>query len=226
MRLRTIRTGGALALLLAMTMVQAAESGAPDWSQRVAGLQMPMGSMMEPAAAGRHWQAMQGYLRDMDQSGACGMMGCGEWGPGMMAGSGWSMPSGMSPAAYAQAMQPQVSRMQSDMNRLAAMPDGPERQAALRRHWQDSYRQMQTLRGNGWMWQHTAAPAGNHGARLVQRYCSQCHAAPAPDRLPAGRWPGVVAHMESYMRAAHGRVAVPSAADVAVIDHYLQGARQ
>ena len=66
MRLRTIRTGGALALLLAMTMVQAAESGAPDWSQRVAGLQMPMGSMMEPAAAGRHWQAMQGYLRDMD----------------------------------------------------------------------------------------------------------------------------------------------------------------
>lgn len=37
------------------------------------------------------------------------------------------------------------------------------------------------------------------GARLEQKFCTQCHALPNPSQHTATQWPGVVARMERYM---------------------------
>jgi len=45
----------------------------------------------------------------------------------------------------------------------------------------------------------------SEGARLIQRYCSQCHNLPAPGIHTAAEWPNVVARMNHRMQMMSGR---------------------
>ena len=65
------------------------------------------------------------------------------------------------------------------------------------------------------------------GARLLRRYCTQCHNLPGPGRHTAGEWPGVVARMTLLMEVSHrfgrllGEVAVPTEVERRALLAYL-----
>ena len=65
------------------------------------------------------------------------------------------------------------------------------------------------------------------GARLLQRYCMQCHRLPAPGMHTAGEWPRVAERMYGRMQMMNrmgmmGPVAVPTRRELNVLIHYLQ----
>lgn len=69
----------------------------------------------------------------------------------------------------------------------------------------------------------------SQGARLLQHYCSQCHALPSPALHVSAEWPAVVVRMQRRMRMMshhrmmmRGRVSVPSQAELQSILAYLQ----
>ncbi len=78
--------------------------------------------------------------------------------------------------------------------------------------------------------------ARSRGARLVARYCSQCHGIPSPRRHAAADWPPVVRRMflrmehMAWMRRMHGRgmpmpmrrIEAPTPEEQRVIVSYLQ----
>ena len=165
-----------------------------------------------------------------------GMMGddmCGgpRWGHGMNQGGMWSMPSHMNPGMYQSQMQGYMQRMRSQMAAIAAERDPARRQALMREHYQDMYRDMQSMRGMGWMWTPNAAASlpdrDSQGARLVASICSQCHSPPSPSLHSATEWAGVTARMRQHMQdqtsAAGGGVKVPSPAQLDEITQYLEG---
>jgi len=63
------------------------------------------------------------------------------------------------------------------------------------------------------------------GARLLARYCAQCHKLPGPGRHTADEWPAVIERMDSRM-AMHSRmmggIVVPSRTKQAIILAYLK----
>lgn len=65
----------------------------------------------------------------------------------------------------------------------------------------------------------------SHGARLLTRYCTQCHALPGPGMHTAEEWPHVVERMQQRMDM-HGRMMggldVPTPAALMTIRDYLQ----
>ncbi len=83
----------------------------------------------------------------------------------------------------------------------------------------------------------TVAPAQlpeaqSHGARLLVRYCVQCHHLPSPAMHDAARWPRVVdrmvkridgkGNMGQLMHAMMGTAMSPDTAEVAALIAYLQ----
>ena len=65
------------------------------------------------------------------------------------------------------------------------------------------------------------------GARLLERYCTQCHRLPGPGMHTAPEWPNVIDRMDQRMRMMQrmsmmGPVAVPSRAELGVLTAYLQ----
>ena len=66
------------------------------------------------------------------------------------------------------------------------------------------------------------------GARLVHRYCGQCHFPPAPGQHTAGQWAEVVPRMELVMNLTRGmgargdHIQVPEPGERAVILAYLE----
>lgn len=62
--------------------------------------------------------------------------------------------------------------------------------------------------------------ASPHAPESVVRYCSSCHAPPAPKVHPPEEWPNVVARMEIHMRQK-GFPAIPDQ-DRAELLAYLQ----
>ena len=206
-----------------------------------------------------HWSMMQGYMRSVREmpgmrAHGCtdwmmmdpsmmgpGMMGPGMMGPGMCGGSMWGhdsqpggmwgMPSHMAPGAYQSQMQGHMQRMRSQMAAIAATTDPTRRQALMREHYQSMYRDMQTMRGMGWMWTQDAAASlpdrDSKGAGLVASICSQCHAPPSPYLHTATEWAGVTTRMRQHMQdqaSAAGRgVKVPSSAELDEITLYLAG---
>ena len=65
------------------------------------------------------------------------------------------------------------------------------------------------MRGMGWMWggpmpggqAASSLPApDSEGAKLVSRYCTQCHAQPSPRLHTASEWEAVVSRMENNMK--------------------------
>jgi hypothetical protein len=163
-----------------------------------------------------------------------GMMGrdmCdGEmWGHGMQSGGTWGMPTHMKPGMYQSQMQGHMQRMRSQMAAIAAEKDPARRQALLREHYQSMYRDMQTMRGMGWMWTPNAAASlpdrDSQGARLVANICSQCHSPPSPSLHTATEWSAVTARMRQHMQdqnsAAGAGVRIASPAELDVITKYL-----
>ena len=150
---------------------------------------------------------------------------------GWSQGGTWGMPSHMNPGTYQSQMQGHMQRMRSQMAAIAAQKDPARRQALMREHYQSMYRDMQTMRGMGWMWTPNAAASlpdrDSQGARLVANICSQCHSPPAPSLHTATEWSAVTARMRQHMQdqnnASGGGVRIPSPSELDEITRYLEG---
>jgi hypothetical protein len=207
----------------------------------------------------RHWSMMQGHMQSLRQMPGMGATGCRDWmmmdpsmmgpemmghdmmgpdrcggsmmGHGMEPGGMWDMPSHMTPGMYQSQMQGHMQQMRSRMAAIAATTDPAKRQTLMREHYEGMYRDMQTMRGMGWMWTPNAAASlpdrDSPGARLVATICSQCHSPPSPSLHTATEWAGVTTRMRQHMQdqnsAAGGGVKLPNAAELDDITQYLEG---
>ncbi len=64
---------------------------------------------------------------------------------------GWALPN-ETPAQYQKRMQTLQQDMRKQMAAIAAETDPTKRDALIRQHYETMYRNMQTMRGMGWMW--------------------------------------------------------------------------
>jgi hypothetical protein len=192
--------------------------GCADW-------QMMDPSMMGPGMMG------PGMMGSGTTPG-CPMMGHGMgMGPGMGMGSGmmgWAMPPGVTPNAYQKQMTEHMQTMRSQMAAISAETDPAKRQALMKKHYDTMYRDMQTMRGMGWMWAPNAVASlpepDSKGANLESKYCSQCHAPPSPSIHTAKEWSDVTTRMRAHIgdqAQAGATVKVPSAAELDTITEYL-----
>jgi hypothetical protein len=195
--------------------------------------QMP--GMMAGGCA--NWQMMDPSVMgsSMMSSGTthgCPMMGHGKGTePGMGMGSGmigWAMPPGVTPDAYHKQVGDHMQTMRSQMAAISAETDPAKRQALMKNHYDTMYRDMQTMRGMGWMWApNAAAPLpdpDSKGGKLESKYCSQCHAPPSPSIHTAKEWGDVITRMRAHMGdqvEAGATVKVPSAVELDEIVEYL-----
>lgn len=236
--------------------IQALEKQVADLNQELARLKAAPDPASQQDAMQAHWSMMQDHMRSMRQMPGMTARGCGDWmmmDPGMMHGgmmndgmmndrmgcsmmghgmnmdgSGWSPPSGMTPGIYQKMMQDHMQKMHAQMAAIAAEKDPAKREALMREHYEAMYRDMQTMRGMGWMWTPNAAAslpeADSSGARLVSTYCGQCHAAPSPTLHTAGEWAEVTQRMRGHIgeQAASGSsILVPSTADLDALTEYM-----
>ena len=200
-----------------------------------------------------HWSMMQNYMQTMRSWPGMGPTSCSDWtmmdpsmmGGGMMGGctdgagwrhgmgmmgpgmSGWALPN-ETPAQYRKRMQTLQQEMHKQMAAIAAESDPAKRDALVRLHYESMYRNMQTMRGMGWMWDRNSASAlpdaGSQGATLEAKYCSQCHAAPPPNVHTAKEWTDVTTRMREHISdqsKSVGNVMVPSAGELTTIVDYL-----
>jgi len=180
--------------------------------------------MMGPGMMGR---GMMGWRRPGDWMMGCPMTG----GPD----SAWALPPDVDPEQYRSQMLENMQRMHDLMAQAWSSTDPAERERLLQEQWQDMYRSMQTMRGMGWMWGgpgpggQSAAPLpspDSRGAKLVSRYCTQCHAQPSPQLHTASEWKAVTSRMKLNMtnlKKANWRgVKIPSDAEMQSIIEYLQ----
>lgn len=219
-----------------------------------------LGNAKDPAARQRlmqqNWGSMLDYMQRMQSMPWMGSspnaMGPGMMGRGMMGrghardwmrgcpivggpGSGWQMPPGIDANQYQADMQPYLQRMQDQMSEIWSSRNAATRQQLLEQHWRDMYRNMQTMRGMGWMWGGTGAGTSpdtsvpdndSQGARLVSRYCTQCHARPSPKLHSASEWKAVISRMKMNMKnfkAGNWRgVRIPSESQMQSIVEYMQ----
>lgn len=203
----------------------------------------------------QNWQSMLEYMQDMQSM--PWMMHGREMGPGMMGRGmmgwrhhgdwmmgcpmvggpegGWQLPPDMDAEQYRSRMLENMQQMHDQMAKIWSTRDPAERRRLVQEHWQDMYRNMQTMRGMGWMWGgpmpggQAAAPLpdpDSRGAKLVSRYCTQCHAEPSPKLHTASEWKAVTSRMKLNMknlRKANWRgVKIPSDAEMQSIVEYLQ----
>jgi len=204
----------------------------------------------------RHWSMMQDYMRAvrkmpgmyaptctdwvmMDSSLMGGektwsniwgpdLSGCKWIGHGTPRDTMWGMPGGMSLTMYQSQMQPLMQRMNSQIAAISKEPDTKKREALMRQHYATTYRDMQSLRGMGWMWAPSDAASlpekDSRGAQLVASVCSQCHSPPSPSLHTATEWTEVTSRMRASLQhteAAGGGVKVPGAAELDAITQYL-----
>ncbi len=203
----------------------------------------------------QNWQSMLEYMQEMQsmpwmtrgREMGPGMMGRGmmSWryhGDWMMGcpmvggpGGGWELPPDVDAEQYRSQMQQYMQRMHDEMASIWSTPEPGERRTLLQKHWQDMYRNMQTMRGMGWMWGGPMAGGqattplpeqDSRGAKLVSRYCTQCHAEPSPKLHSASEWEAVTSRMETNMRNLRKGnwrgVEIPSDAEMASILEYMQ----
>lgn len=200
-----------------------------------------------------HWSMMQNYMLSIRQTPALAASGCADWmmvapgirGPGTTTNGtscpwgdstgtmgqeimSWTLPN-ETPAQYQKRMQALQLDMRKQMTAIAAETDPAKRDLLLRQHYDTMYRNMQTMRGMGWMWDLSAAStfpdASSPGGQLEVKYCSQCHAAPPPSLHTAKEWADVTGRMEEHIAdkvRPGGGVMVPSASNIAAIAEYLE----
>jgi len=200
-----------------------------------------------------HWSMMQDHMQSTRQMSGMGVRNCGDRmmiDPGMVDGGmmgarmmnctmmghgigmgapGWALPSGMAPDAYRQQMEGHMQRMRSQMSRISAETNPGKRQALMREHYETMYRDMQTMRGLGWMWGTVGAASlpdpDSAGAKLVSQYCGQCHVPPSPSLHTRSEWSQVTqrmrAHIGEQAGAAGAGVLVPRTAELDALTDYL-----
>lgn len=211
-------------------------SAAPDamsrqriMQQNWRGMQDYMGWMHDRWGMGYPW--MMGRDGPRNWRDGCPMMGD-------YPGSDWPLRGGIDPNQYSQQMQEHMRRMQEQMARIAQTADPRERQRLLQEHWQNMYRDMQTVRGMGWMWEGYRMGSGtiggpspsakplpepsSEGARLVGTYCVQCHAAPQPSLHAAAEWSSVTQRMSSFMNSGLQGIKTPTEQEMKTILSYMQ----
>lgn len=236
--------------------IQALQKQVDEISQELARLQGTDNQTAQQHAMQRHWSMMQGYMGSVRQMPGMGAYGASGWmmmdpwmmrggmmGPGMMNGSmkgwmgccggtgggasGWPLPSGVTPDAYQRQMRNQMQTMHVQMAAIAAETDPARRATLMREHYESMYRNMQTMRGMGWMWAPNVAAslpdAASPGAKVLMTYCTQCHAAPSPTLHTAPEWEQVIPRMRAHMKdsAAGSGVATPSDGDLQTLGRYF-----
>ena len=211
-------------------------------TQELAKVQSGTNSQAQKQAMQSHWSMMQNYLQSMRQWPGMSPNGASDWvmmspemmGGGMMGwyhgtgpGNGWAVPN-ETPAQYQKHMQALQQRMRNQTAAIAAEKDPTMRDALIRQHYYTIYRDMQTMRGMGWMWNQGTASAlpdaSSPGATLETKYCSQCHAAPPPSAHTAKEWADVTGRMQQHITdksTSNGGVMVPSSSEMASIIDYL-----
>ena len=189
-----------------------------------------------------HWSMMQAYMQSMRQWPGMNpnspsdwvmmspeMMGGGTmgWYHGTGRGDGWALPD-ETPARYQKHMQALQWQMRKQTAAIAAETDPTKRDALIRQHYYTVYRDMQTMRGMGWMWRRGAAnalpDASSPGATLETKYCTQCHAPPPPDVHTAKEWAEVTGRMQQHITdksTTNDGVMVPSSSEMTSIVDYL-----
>ena len=184
---------------------------------------MMHGRQMGPGMMGR---GMMGWRHHGDWMMGCPMVGGPE--------GGWQLPPDLDAEQYRSQMLGNMQQMHNQMAKIWTTPDPTERRRLMQEHWQGMYRNMQMMRGMGWMW--GAGPGGqasaplpapdSRGAKLVSRYCTQCHAEPSPKLHTASEWEAVTSRMETNMqnfRRGNWRgVEIPSNAEMKSILEYMQ----
>ena len=177
------------------------------------------------------WMMIDPHLMGSGMMGESGYTGCGWLGHAMMGPEQgwWAMPSGMTPDRYARLMQGTMQQMHQQMAAIASEKDPTNRQALIPEHYKSMYRSMQTMRGMDWMWApNTAASlpkAESPGARLVTKYCSQCHPAPSPVLHTNAKWSAVTSRMREHIHDVSGSampaLKIPSVSERDTINEYL-----
>ncbi len=146
--------------------------------------------------------------------------------------------------AKLQALQQQLDELSQQLERLEAARTAPAQRQPMQTRWpmqnrMHALRQMPGMEARGCgagmmtgasgsMWAPTAAPslpeADSRGARLVGKYCAQCHAPPSPSLHTAEEWAGVTQRMRGHIGelAASGvGVQMPDASDLNALTQYL-----
>jgi len=201
----------------------------------------------------QNWRAMQDYMGFMhsrfgaaapwvmepDAKGGPALSGCPMLGG---AGAAWPLPEGVRPKQYGEQMRAHMRTMSGQMGEIAKATDPKERERLLQEHWLTMYRDMQGMRGMGWMWwggstgssRMSGAPAreagetkplpdpDSAGAKLVGNYCVQCHAAPAPTLLTSVEWESAINRMHLRSQGRGTVVKVPSDEELQTILAYMK----
>lgn len=148
--------------------------------------------------------------------------------------------------AKLQALQQQLDELSQQLERLEAArtAPAPAQRQPMQTRWpmQNRMHALQQMPGmeargcgagmmtgaSGSMWAPTAAPslpeADSRGARLIGKYCAQCHAPPSPSLHTAEEWAGVTQRMRGHIGelAASGvGVQMPDASDLNALTQYL-----
>jgi hypothetical protein len=219
-------------------------------TQELAKVQKGANPQAQQQAMQSHWSMMQTYMHSMRQWPGMNPTGASDWvmmSPGMMGGGtmgwyhgtgmtsngmmspgdGWALPN-ETPAQYQTRMRTLQQRMRTQMAAIAVEADPTKQDALIRQHYETIYRNMQTMRGLGWMWNRGTASvlpdASSPGATLEAKYCSQCHAAPPPAVHTAKEWADVTGRMQQHITdksTTNGGVMVPSSSEMASVIDYL-----
>ena len=141
-------------------------------------------------------------------------------------GAPWLTPEATSPKQYAQQMRESLRHANEQASQLAQASDLQQRRRLAQELWHALYRDVQTMRGLGWMWGSSmkggdtlgpglwdATPGerasalpdpASPGAKLAADYCTQCHAAPAPTLHTREEWAGVLGRMHRNVERVPG----------------------
>lgn len=186
------------------------------------------------------WGAAAPWMMDPDARGGPGFSGCPMLGG---VGAAWPLPEGVSPQQYVEQMRAHMQTMNEQMDEIAKATDPKERERLLQEHWLTTYRDLQGMRGMGWMWwgggtmdsirMHGAPPRGaeeakplpapdSAGAKLVGNFCVQCHAAPAPTLLTGAEWESAINRMHLRSQGRGTVVKVPSEEELQTILSYMK----
>jgi len=237
--------------------IQALQKQVDDLNQELKRLKNASDPAVQQQAMQSSWGMMQDHMRSMRQMPGVMAGGCAHWqmtdpsmmgsgimgsgttpgcpimghGMGMGMGSGmmgWAMAPGVTPDGYQKQMTEHMQTMRSQMAAISAEKDPSKRQALMQKHYDTMYRDMQTMRGMGWMWAPKAAASlpepESKGAKLESTYCSQCHAPPSPSIHTAKEWGDITTRMRAHIgdqAQADGTVTIPSAAELDTISEYL-----
>ena len=153
--------------------IQELQKQADALTQELAIVQRGANSQVQKQAMQSHWSMMQNYLQSMREWPGMSPKEASDWvmmspemmGGGIMGwyhgtgpGNSWAVPN-ETPAHYQQHMQALQQRMRKQTAAIAAEKDPTLRDALIRQHYYTIYRDMQTMRGMGWMWNQGTASA-------------------------------------------------------------------